>query len=81
MRNYSNLLAFDLLTRRTGHSAICNANGRLTAMLAHRAEMEALTVTGKAESARHQRYLETVVMLLERRALSRNMYFAKLATE
>jgi cyclopropane fatty-acyl-phospholipid synthase-like methyltransferase len=62
---------------RTG-SVLLNANGRLRAMLAHRAEIE--TLTGKAEFARQQRYLETVVALSARGALSRIMYFAEFAT-
>ena len=61
---------------RTG-SVVFNASGRLRAMLAHRAEVEA--ADGKAVFARQQRYLETVVALSERRALSRIMYFAELA--
>ena len=61
---------------RTG-SVVFNASGRLRAMLAHRAAVEA--ADGKEAFARQQRYGETVVALSERRALSRIMYFAKLA--
>jgi SAM-dependent methyltransferase len=61
---------------RTG-SVVFNASGRLRAMLAHRADVEA--ADGKEAFARQQRYLETVVALSERRALSRIMYFAELA--
>jgi ubiquinone/menaquinone biosynthesis C-methylase UbiE len=63
---------------RTG-SVVFNASGRLRAMLAHRADVEA--VDGKAAFARKQSYLETVVALSERRALSRIMYFAELAVD
>jgi len=60
-------------------SVLVNANGRLRAMLAHRAEIEA---TDGAESfARQQRYVETVIALSERRALSRLMYFAETAPD
>jgi SAM-dependent methyltransferase len=58
-------------------SVVFNASGRLRAMLAHRTEVEA--VDGKEVLARQQRYVETVVALSERRALSRIMYFAELA--
>ena len=61
---------------RTG-SVVFNASGRLRAMLAHRAEVEA--ADGKEAFARQLRYVETVVALSERRALSRIMYFAELA--
>jgi SAM-dependent methyltransferase len=63
---------------RTG-SVVSNASGRLRAMLAHRVDVEA--ECGKEAFARQQRYLETVVALSERRALSRIMYFAELAKE
>jgi hypothetical protein len=46
-------------------------------MLAHRTEIEGSD--GKEAFARQQRYVETVVALSERRALSRIMYFAELA--
>jgi hypothetical protein len=58
-------------------SVVFNARGRLRAMLAHRAEVEA--AGGKEAFARQQRYLETVVALSEQRALSRIMYFTELA--
>jgi hypothetical protein len=61
---------------RTG-SVVFNASGRLRAMLAHRTDVEA--ADGKEVFARQQRYVETVVALSERRALSRIMYFAELA--
>jgi SAM-dependent methyltransferase len=60
---------------RTG-SVLYNASGRLRAMLAHRTEIE--RSDGKEAFARQQRYVETVVALSERRALSRIMYFAEL---
>ncbi|KAA0997392.1 class I SAM-dependent methyltransferase [Paraburkholderia panacisoli] len=59
------------------HSVLLNASGRLRAMLAHRAEIEGSD--GKEAFARQQRYVETVVALAERRALSRIMYCAELA--
>jgi SAM-dependent methyltransferase len=59
-------------------SVLLNASGRLRALVAHRAEIEALD--GKEAFARQQRYVETVVALSERRALSRIMYFAESAT-
>ena len=61
---------------RTG-SVVFNASGRLRAMLAHRAEVEA--ADSKEAFARQLRYVETVITLSERRALSRIMYFAELA--
>lgn len=54
-----------------------NASGRLAAMFAHRAELEALK--GVEEFERQERYLETVVELSQRRALSRMMYLAESA--
>lgn len=57
-------------------SVLLNANGRLRARGAHRPAIEELE--GKEAFARQQRYLETVVELSERRALSRVMYFAEL---
>jgi len=62
----------------TTGSVLFNASGRLRAMLAHRAEIEASE--GKEAFARQQRYVETVVELSERKALSRFMYFTELAT-
>ncbi|CAB3805480.1 SAM-dependent methyltransferase [Pararobbsia alpina] len=59
------------------NSVLFNAMGRLRALLAHRLEVEA--VDGKAGYGRQQRYIETVVALSERRALSRIMYLAELA--
>ncbi len=52
-----------------------NASGRLAAMQAHRAELE--QVTGAAEFESQQDYLETVVALSRRGALSRVMYLAE----
>ncbi|HSQ31222.1 MAG TPA: methyltransferase domain-containing protein [Gemmatimonadaceae bacterium] len=55
-------------------SVIENATGRLAARLAHQRELE------QAESAagfdRQQQYLETVIALARRRAVSRTMYLA-----
>jgi SAM-dependent methyltransferase len=56
-------------------SLLKNATGRLAARLAHRAEIEPLE--GSTYFERHQRYLETVVALSQRRALSRMMYLAE----
>jgi hypothetical protein len=61
---------------RTG-SVVFNASGRLRAILAHRADVEA--AGGKEPFAWQRRYVETVIALSERRALSRIMYFAELA--
>lgn len=58
-------------------SVLLNASGRLRAIGAHRSEFEELE--GKEAFARQQRYLETVIALYERKALSRVMYFAELA--
>ncbi len=52
-----------------------NARGRLSARLAHRAELE--QVEGTAYFERQLRYLETVVVLAERGATSRVSYLAE----
>jgi CO/xanthine dehydrogenase Mo-binding subunit len=52
-----------------------NARGRLSARLAHRAELE--QVEGTAYFERQVRYLETVVELAERGATSRVSYLAE----
>jgi hypothetical protein len=54
-----------------------NARGRLSAMCARKPAFEALE--GKETFEREQRYLETVIELSKRRALTRVMYFAELA--
>ena len=51
------------------------AAGRLSARLAHRVEIEALEGSDRFEN--QQRYLETVIALSRRRALSRMMYLAE----
>src|SRR5262249_17957699 len=51
------------------------AAGRLAARLAHRAELDRLE--GSAAFETQQRYLETVIALSRRRALSRMMYLAQ----
>jgi SAM-dependent methyltransferase len=56
-------------------SVVTNARGRLKSMLAHRTEMEASG--GKEAFAQQLRYVETVVALSERGALSRIMYCAE----
>jgi hypothetical protein len=56
-------------------SLLKNAEGRRTARLAHRAELEKLE--GNAAFETHQRYLETVSALGERGAMSRNIYLAE----
>jgi len=58
---------------RTG-ALLGNARGRLTARLAHRAELE--QVEGIAYFERQLRYLEAVVVLAERGATSRVSYLA-----
>jgi SAM-dependent methyltransferase len=55
-------------------SVLKNATGRLEGMIAHRAELEALK--GAADVDRQQRYLETVIDLSRRGAVSRVMYLA-----
>jgi len=56
-------------------SLLKTATGRLAARLAHRAELEQLEGTDYFE--RQQRYLETVVALSQRGALSRMSYLAE----
>ncbi len=56
-------------------SMLKNASGRLAARLAHRAELE--RVEGSTYFEHQQRYLETVVGLSQRAALSRMMYLAE----
>ena len=56
-------------------SLLKNATGRLAAMKTHRAELE--RVSGAADFARQQDYLETVVGLSRRGAVSRVMYLAE----
>lgn len=51
------------------------ATGRLTARLAHRADLE--QVEGRDSCERQQRYLETVIALSQRGALSRISYLAE----
>ena len=55
-------------------SVLANATGRLAARLAHRQELE--QVESAAGFERQQRYLETVIALARRRAVSRTMYLA-----
>lgn len=62
---------------RTGN-LLKNATGRLNARLNHRAEVERLE--GNAYFAGQQHYLETVVGLSQRGALSRMMYLAQSRT-
>jgi SAM-dependent methyltransferase len=56
-------------------SVLKHAAGRLTAMAAHRAELK--TVMGVGEFERQQHYLETVVEISRRGAVSRVMYLAE----
>ena len=56
-------------------SVVKNAQGRLAAILAHWGELEKLDSAGELE--RQQRYLETVIELSRRQALSRIMYLAE----
>jgi SAM-dependent methyltransferase len=60
-------------------SVLENASGRLAAMQAHRAELE--QVSGPAEFERQRAYLETVVELSRRRAVSRVMYLAEASAQ
>jgi SAM-dependent methyltransferase len=64
-----------LETEDRTESVLNNATGRLVAMVAHRAEFEELK--GVDDFERQQRYLETVVALSQRRAVSRLMYLAE----
>ncbi len=59
---------------RTG-SVLQNAMGRLAARIGHRGDLEQLE--GATEFARQQHYLETVIALTRRGALSRIMYLAE----
>lgn len=59
-------------------SVVSQAGGRLAAMLAHRAEL--IHALGAAHVAQQQAYLETVVELAQRGALSRTMYLAEVDT-
>lgn len=59
---------------RTG-SVVRNARGRLEAMQAYRTELEASI--GADAFAQQQRYVDTVLALAERRAVSRVMYLAE----
>jgi SAM-dependent methyltransferase len=70
------LAGFRLVDRndRTA-SLLKNATGRLAARLAHRAELEQLE--GSTNFERQQRYLETVIELSQRGAVSRFMYLAE----
>jgi SAM-dependent methyltransferase len=56
-------------------SLLCNANGRLESRIAHRAELE--HAEGEPYFQAQLRYLETVVALSERGAVSRKMYLAE----
>jgi SAM-dependent methyltransferase len=60
-------------------SLLRNATGRLRARLAHRAELEQLEGDGAFE--RQCRYLETVIELSRRGAVSRTMYLSEPASE
>ncbi len=55
-----------------------NAGGRLAAMEAHRTELE--RASGEAELLAQKAYLETVVEMAQRGALSRMMYLAEVDT-
>jgi SAM-dependent methyltransferase len=60
-------------------SLLKSAAGRLSARLGHREELEALESSDSFE--RQQRYLETVIELAQRGAVSRLMYFAEARAE
>ena len=59
-------------------SVVTNGGGRLTAMLAHRVELEQMSSAANVESQQH--YLETVIELSRRGALSRVMYLSQTAS-
>ena len=59
-------------------SVVTNACGRLTALQAHRAELEQMSSAAEVESQQH--YLETVIELSRRDALSRVMYLSQRAS-
>lgn len=70
------LAGFRLLdTEDRTANVLKNATGRLAARLAHRAELE--QVEGVTHFQRQQRYLETVIGLSRRGAVSRTMYLAE----
>jgi SAM-dependent methyltransferase len=62
-------------TENRTRSTLKNASGRLSAMQAHRAELERVSTAADFES--RQNYLHTVVELSQRGALSRVMYLAE----
>jgi SAM-dependent methyltransferase len=64
-----------IATENRTTSALRNAGGRLSAMRAHRAELE--RVSSAAEFEKQRSYLETVVELSRRGAVSRVMYLAE----
>ena len=63
-----------LETEDRTESLLLNAEGRLSARLAHREELE--QVEGATGFAREQQYLETVIALSRRRSVSRMMFLA-----
>jgi SAM-dependent methyltransferase len=70
---------FELIeTENRTMSVVTNAGGRLMAMLAHRAELEQMSSVADVESQQH--YLETVIELSRRGALSRVMYLSQTAS-
>ncbi|MGE5102244.1 MAG: class I SAM-dependent methyltransferase [Deltaproteobacteria bacterium] len=64
-----------LETEDRTESLLMNAEGRLSARLAHREELE--QVEGATDFAREQEYLDTVIALSRRRFVSRMMYLAQ----
>jgi SAM-dependent methyltransferase len=66
-----------LETEDRTESVLRNAGGRLSAMRAHRADLEKLSGVASFDAQRH--YLETVIELSRRRAISRITYVAKVA--
>jgi SAM-dependent methyltransferase len=60
-------------------SLLKNSAGRMAARLAHRAEIEKLE--GSVNFERQQSYLETVVRLAQRGAMSRIMYLTEFCSE
>ena len=70
------LAGFRLLEQADGTTGLLkNAAGRLSARLAHRRELE--NAEGNAAFETHEQYLETVISLGERGAMSRRIYLAE----
>src|SRR6266404_292107 len=78
--NMLGLAEFRLIDRKDRTASLLKtAPGRLTARLCHREELEQLE--GSSYFERQQRYLETVIDLSQRGAVSRLMYLAESRAE